>query len=86
MYRPDDWPERIQDYYGSRRAKHRSIFEAGADAMLEALKNNGGVDCPSFYLEDFVRTGEQRLLNVLNSTRQKGWLVFIPEVKNETKK
>ena len=63
MGRPDGWDE-IRQRLGSDRPS----FEAGADAILEALKRNGKyTDGKALTLSINVQPGE------------KGWLVFIPE-------
>lgn len=74
-YRPDDW-EGIKET--NRIKSHdedwdkEDIFEAGADAMLEVLKNTGSLMSP-----------EQMKLIVPDRKYSYGWLVFIPEEVKE---
>ncbi len=64
MWRPDDWKN---PYHGRGMwIPELKALEAGADAMLEALKN--GKSCA------FDEVGHLKV-------GFKGWLVFIPEEK-----
>ena len=84
-WRPRDWENPYQeelDVIPTQRGRARVgedlvVYEAGGDAMLEALKDMGE-KTPSLLLEDFVRTGGERLAVFLKRAKVEGWLVFIP--------
>ena len=72
MWRPDNWAEEYllaykEEHSGEGRYEwatpERAMFEAGADAMLEALK----------------KKGEYRDNKAIISSSKNGWVVFIPE-------
>ena len=69
MFRPDGWEN---PYEEDRFVFDRewSDFEAGADAMLEGLKANGGV---------YINEEDVATISVPLVGKTKGWLVFIPE-------
>ena len=80
MYRPKNWLKTKRDIIAEAplRAKANEenvvdLYEAGADAMLEALKEEA-VECPA-NKEPFDFCG----MTVHNSKSRRGWLVFIPE-------
>jgi len=77
MWRPDDWIETISfeeiskispQLVSMMTAKERKIYEAGADAILKALKREGK-----------YTDGTAPTLSIDVLPEQKGWLVFIPE-------
>ena len=74
-WRPKGWD--IMDYcsvedQGDSPLLAMKFFEAGADAMLEVLKNTGSLMSP-----------EQMKLIVPDRKYSYGWLVFIPEEVKE---
>lgn len=89
MWRPESWEEVIREVWGKATQIGEQFpvgFEAGADAMLEALK-----ELPTtvygILLEGLVidKNGEFKDIPCdANCYRKKGWLIFIPdeEVKN----
>ena len=88
-WRPEDW-QNPHLYYGSPHTmidvesnKNRLAFEAGADAMLEALKKQG---INHRVYADHLRFGFGRGAKVLEGKEEtvtyqgvKGTLVFIPD-------
>ena len=66
-YRPKEFPKFSNDYVPPIPESFNTIFNWGADAMLEALKG------------DAVKTGLGYGINVCVKHGQKGYLVFIPE-------
>lgn len=67
-WRPDDWEEIRGDAIGHAPTESTLAFEAGADAMLEALKKRG---C--------LMTPEQMRVLAPDRKYPYGWLVFIEE-------
>ena len=87
--RPDGWrnPHKKDTVMTSTRegAKYR-VYEAGADAMLEGLKKHS---LHAEYLEDFiistaVKADKDWAEDFYENMPAKGYLVFIPEEKNDT--
>ena len=76
MYRPKNWDEQRANVFGSvsEHSVHEDyLFEAGADAMLEALRESGvftyGNHTPDIDLGD--------------APEESGYWVFIPEDNEE---
>ena len=74
MWRPDDWQKRIAGKYGAIAGSEGRMFEAGVDAILEALQEQG----------QYVDASECPYGLIYNETRPlprtfKGWLCIIPE-------
>jgi len=67
-WRPEGWKN---PYMGKVGGDLGNVYQAGADAMLEAIKQTGEhysqVDAP------------YKTIAVLNHIKQSGWLVFIPD-------
>lgn len=74
MWRPEGWENPYIDPStkpeGSFITTFHHIYEAGADAMLEALKNKSP-----------ILTSEQMKLIAPDRKFRYGWLVFIPDDK-----
>ena len=66
MYRPDDWKDNKPFFHISRSKEY--CYEAGADAILEALKKNGA-----------IMTSDQMRLLAPDRKYPYGYLVFIPD-------
>ena len=79
MYRPKGWKNLYQrednvveyDWLLCYRA-----YEAGADAMLEALILRGGI---VRVIKDSTKNDWLVLPDKISTPNKKGWLVFIPE-------
>ena len=78
-YRPDDWknPHKedeptSQNFKYTTAGREAMIFEAGADAMLEALKKSGEkVDRKTTVTNNWNLETKHQF--------EKGWYVFIPD-------
>ena len=86
-WRPDGWqnPFAETDDFGMYKiplgedniTNKRTCFEAGADAMLEALKETGLATPIGHWVEAVARGESSNTLAIPYD--EKGWLVFIPE-------
>lgn len=88
MYRPDNWEE--TKFYscmkltggGGEYSDIYDVFEAGADAILGALKKNS---LYGEYLDDVVISARVKKDDpdwaepFFGSITKKGWLVYIPD-------
>lgn len=67
-WRPKNWLKLYRKFYRTGESSTRETYEAGADAVLEALKVDGK-----------HTDGKAPTLSINVRPEQQGWLVFIPD-------
>ena len=84
-WRPKRWAHNRSEYFEhnqSVKSHHKTRqkdYEAGADAIIEALKKEGE------YLHNTGQSPYGYILGKSLKLGQKGWLVFIEEAKDDGK-
>ena len=85
MWRPDNWknPYFLKDLDGGYYNQYPefAIYEAGADAILQALKER-----PETMFIIGARAGADPSLLKFGIENKRGWLVFVPEDKKASSK